>query len=262
MGSISMLENVQVASTIELPAMQMSSTRTPGKIQKRGTNRRVTFMWKEWVYDEAGTCQIGYSKWSSRSTTKVYLKETRHGGRLDTAQLESHWKFKSARTSHQAMLRRVEEEIGNQRGKRERKVNQPKTSTTKRNITISDHPRHHPTVCPLVAIHISPAIVHPAERIVKSSLPQQITRISKVKYKHKSTTDIKTGKTKTKQQTTTTETSTRRKASPTTLWIQHARGIWALHASKPSYLLPLPWQHQAWIAPTHRKTLRQEPFIV
>jgi hypothetical protein len=50
------------------------------------------------------------------------------------------------------------------------------------------------------------------------------------------------------------------KAIPINLWTQQARGVRALHTSKSSYLLPLPWQHHSWIAPAHRKTLRQQPF--
>jgi hypothetical protein len=43
-------------------------------------------------------------------------------------------------------------------------------------------------------------------------------------------------------------------------WIQTTRGERDLPTSHPPYLLPLPWQHHAWIAPAHRKALRQQPF--
>jgi hypothetical protein len=35
------------------------------------------------------------------------------------------------------------------------------------------------------------------------------------------------------------------------------RGVSPLRSSR---FLPLPWQHHAWLAPAHRKTLRQQPF--
>jgi hypothetical protein len=44
--------------------------------------------------------------------------------------------------------------------------------------------------------------------------------------------------------------------------IRHPQGSLALPTSQSSYFLPLPWQHHAWIASPHRKTLRQQPFTL
>ena len=49
--------------------------------------------------------------------------------------------------------------------------------------------------------------------------------------------------------------------TPKNSWIQSTSRAWVLPTSKHSSLLPLPWQHHAWTAPTHRKALRQQPFL-
>jgi hypothetical protein len=55
-------------------------------------------------------------------------------------------------------------------------------------------------------------------------------------------------------------TSTQQKSTSSAIRTQHTREVRAIHSSQSSYLLPLPWQHHAWLAPPHRKTLRQQPF--
>jgi hypothetical protein len=224
---------------------------------------KVDFMWRERIYDEAGNygCQIVYSKWSVNG--KVYLKETRHGSRLQIAQLESHQKSKKARAAHQELLLSVQEELNKQRRKRVPKdiLNQKNRKITK-SSKASDHSSRPITESLPETPRNPPAIAQPVEHPLQQPVTIQVTRPPQVQNKYRHIKDKPIGRTKIKEEKETPEGEPLHhpKVTPAISWIQDTRGVWALHTSHPSYLLPLPWQHHAWTAPAHRKTLRQQPF--
>jgi hypothetical protein len=233
--------------------------------------KRVTFLWREWVYDEAGNCHLRYSKGTDRSTTdKVHLTETRHGSRLEEEQQESHEKFKSARVAHQAMLQRVRDEISRQRvhkdiGRRQVESISHQHPTSKqhpleekstKSTQKSTQPSHINQKSPSTKPFIIPTATHSME-VLEFPRILSLPKFSKIKAKN---AFIKNTQAQPEAPKIPKTTTSQTKTLLTIFWIQHARGVSALHTSHPSYLLPLPWQHQAWIAPAHRKALRQQPF--
>jgi hypothetical protein len=216
--------------------------------------KRVEFMWREWVYDETGVSHIEYSKWTDMFTkTTAYFKETRYGARMDPAQLESHRKFKLAQASHQALLRLVEEKFN-----RQRKRSQVKLGPT------AHQARHSPIKGASLDIvspeptpedqHSPPQTLHSAEGILSFASTNKVPRDFHRKSHHRKIKRLVHFDSK-------YQASTNHVAMPTNSWLQATKGVKALHSFQSSYLLPLPWQHHAWIAPAHRKTLRQQPFL-
>jgi hypothetical protein len=111
-----------------------------------------------------------------------------------------------------------------------------------------------------VTLHITP-VAHPAERVLNLQSTIKVARTHGLKRIHNPDSPI--GKRKTKQQKTTiTEELSHPEVPQQISRHQDTRGVRALHTTQSSYLLPLPWQHHTWIAPAHRKTLRQQPFMI
>jgi hypothetical protein len=90
--------------------------------------------------------------------------------------------------------------------------------------------------------------------------PQYMVTATQRKAYRKQTLVVRPLLVKEPTNTQSAQDSSQTKAAPTYFWTQQARGVRASYTSKSSYLLPLPWQHHSWIAPAHRKTLRQQPF--
>jgi hypothetical protein len=235
-----------------------STDHQAGKAELRSKKPKVSFAWREATYDEAGNCRIEYSKWSERS--RSFRLETPSGYRLDGAQIKSHQKFKIARAAQRALLQTVDEEYRRQCIKRT-PTDHPKLkqhTLPDKIITKSARPCNLPQKSPPREPSIISTTTHPVEVLLPLRL--RFPRIQPVKT---TSTFNKNSKSQQATHTThkiTTEHSSQTKALPTYLWIQQARGIRAL-TPKSSYLLPLPWQHHAWTAPAHRKTLCQQPFM-
>jgi hypothetical protein len=235
------------------------ATSQPTMVTKDRKPHRVSFTWREWIYDDTGKCSITYSNWSkTQSNNQVYAKETRYGGRLEQAQIESQRKFKQLRAAHQAMLCSVNKELQRQQRNRQLQSNPYGSKRKSRHTGTTDHPSSQPTECsPVVLPALAMRLV---ERVLNIPIKAKVIRVLHKTRQGKSNRDIPVRKSKTTNITTTTEES-----SPQDLksyWKQHTRGVRALHTFHTSYLLPLPWQHHAWTAPAHRKALRQQPFTI
>jgi hypothetical protein len=206
---------------------------------------KVNFMWTEWVYDEAGGRRILYSKLSSMSrAAKRYFKETRHGGGMAPAQLESHRKFMRARAAHQALLQSVDTEFHRQRALQRAKHHRRKNPIIKRNpIKVERHLEIPRTAKP------PPTIPTP---IQLKRIPQKEPR------ENNKAIPIDT---KPIMQQRPTDSSPQQETTPPRFWKHDTRRVRDLLTSQSPSLLPLPWQHHAWTAPAHRKTLRQQPFL-
>jgi hypothetical protein len=249
------------------------ATSQPASVPRDKKLHRVSFTWREWVYDETGKCSITYSKWANRSRiNQVYAKETWYGDRLNKAQLESHQKHKLARAAHQALLKSVDKEYDNLKTKQ--KLNTIRNSSAALTFptpqvikSSSPPPEDEPPI--IDTITHTPITTTPPKMVAETTShhtkqykdqmhSHYMTTITHRKiysnwaalghYHHtKNSMAINTHK---EQQNT----------NPQTPHIQVAKGQWVLHSSQPPYLLPLPWQHHSWLSPAHRKTLRQQPF--
>lgn len=227
---------------------------------------KVQFMWTERVYDEAGSCQIRYSKSSNMPRAdKVYFKETRQGGILERAQIESHWQFMRARAAHQALLRLVEDKVHRQRAQRRLKdiQNQKKQKNKSKVMKTVQHPGDHMQGSQEV-LHKTPAIANPVEEVLTSPSMIRVTRIPREKGIHKKHKERHVGMT---TLNTVQHQSKYDSVYQTTTRIQESSVQEPLDGGPcsyfhTSYLLASISQHHAWISPVHRKALRQQPFMI
>jgi hypothetical protein len=217
------------------------------------TSRRVAFTWRERVYDEAGDCHIRYSRWSDMFTkTAVYFRETRYGARLHPAQLASHQKSKTARATHEAMLRLVDEEFIRQRGNS--KLTKSQAPPEVRRSIIRNVPRasSFPNSAPI-------------EQAPESQLRvPSFMRVGKRIKRPKSHQVCKPPRSTVRQPSNHTPVHQVPAKTPETHDIQifGSPTGGASSCFHTSYILASSSQHHAWISPVHRKALRQQPFKI
>jgi hypothetical protein len=250
--------NVDKDEHVETTSQQTADTTTPTPTRD---SKRVAFTWRDWIYDSTGKCANVYSQWPDKPRqTHKYLQETISGNRLQSAQLESHKKFKKERRSHAVLLRSVEEEIRKQRTQKARqsKPTEKFHNVKRRTITRSTPSEKNPMTSSPEDTRVTSATPHSVQRIFTIPAPTQATRIPPLKGKHKTIKDSHLDKKPIKQHRPL-ESSPQQATTTPSFWKHDTRGVRALLQSP--YLLPLPWQHHAWTAPAHRKTLRQQPFL-
>jgi hypothetical protein len=215
--------------------------------------KQVAFTWTETIYHEDGSSQIVYRQ-SAASPRTTYLKETRFGSMMLPEQLESTKRFKAARADFYRHLQSAEMERQRQMARsrmpsKPRPSQPPKATPTKPpEPTPQSHKQSAPqdpslTICMKPSKHKHP---RPEPPRTKRHHRNHISRIHVTQTLHNM------------------HLSTFMNNPPhltSDIWKYHVTRIWEPLSSPSSYFLPLLWQHHAWIAPAHRKTLRQQPFL-